>query len=79
MATELQCTCACGSGLPAFRRRQNTAYNDEESNYATLCWDCQQRADDYWNERWAEYHSDIRASLVEACCKSKYGYRVIIG
>lgn len=41
------------------RRRQNTCYNDHESNFAVLCRPCQADADDYWAERWAEYRSMV--------------------
>lgn len=41
----------------AVRRRQNTAYDDDESNFNTLCEDCQEEADKYWDERWADYYS----------------------
>ncbi len=51
----LQCECCGCSG--AKRRRQNTAYVNKESNYATLCDSCQKEADAYWEERWQEYYS----------------------
>jgi len=52
--------------MPAYRRRQNTAYNDEESNYATLCAEHHAESDEYWEERWHEYETDIRLSLMYA-------------
>jgi hypothetical protein len=48
----------CGA-LTACRRRQRTLYEDEESNWATLCPACQKEADAYWDERWAEYYGMI--------------------
>lgn len=39
------------------RRRQNTAYVKDESNYAVLCNHCQAEADEYWSDMWAEYYS----------------------
>ena len=41
----------------AERRPQKTAYVDEERNYATLCEPCQKDADDYWDDKWAEYYA----------------------
>lgn len=37
--------------------RQNTCYEDEESNFVTLCSICTKINDEYWEERWAEYYS----------------------
>lgn len=41
------------------RRRQNTAYQDEESNYITVCRECFDEVEEYWDERWKEYHNSI--------------------
>jgi hypothetical protein len=49
--------------MPAYRRRQDTAYDDEESNFATLCAGHHAENDEYWAERWHEYWSDIRGGL----------------
>lgn len=40
--------------------RQNTAYANDESNWASYCNDCQEEADAFWQEQWDEYHSMIR-------------------
>jgi hypothetical protein len=40
----------------AVRRRQGTAYVDDELNWATLCPECQERNDAYWNEMWDEFY-----------------------
>ena len=45
----------CGA-MTATLNRQRTAYEDEEMNWATLCPDCQQESDVYWDEMWAEYY-----------------------
>lgn len=37
------------------RRRQNTQYTQEESNWVTCCEECFAEIEDYWAERWAEY------------------------
>lgn len=39
------------------RRRQNTNYVEDESNFATLCADCQKEADAYWSDMWADYYA----------------------
>ena len=41
------------------RRRQNTAYEDDESNFVVACKNCFEEIQEYWAERWAEYHSSI--------------------
>jgi coenzyme F420-reducing hydrogenase beta subunit len=46
----------CGSAT-AVRRRQNTMYEDEESNFATLCVECQDEADEHWQDMWNDYYS----------------------
>lgn len=42
----------------AWNGHMNTRYEDEESNYVTLCQDCWEECDAYWEERWAEYYSN---------------------
>jgi len=44
----------------AERRRQLTAYVDDESNYSTLCDECQDETDEYWKDMWNEYYSMVR-------------------
>lgn len=39
------------------RRRQNTMYENEESNYVTCCAERFEEIEEYWAERWAEYYS----------------------
>lgn len=58
MATELQLRCACDDcEHVGALRHQNTAYRDEESNWAVLCLFHQKEADEYWEERWSEYYA----------------------
>ena len=45
--------------MKATRRRQNTKYVEEESNWNTLCEDCQIKVDEYWADMWADYYSGI--------------------
>ena len=40
------------------RRRQNTAYVDDEMNYVTVCPQCFEEIEEIWKERWAEYYSE---------------------
>ncbi len=47
----------CGA-MTASRNRQRTAYENDESNFATLCPTCQREADEYWSEMWNEYYRD---------------------
>jgi len=44
-------------GAPGVRRRQNTAYVNDDDNYRCLCEQCQADADEYWEDAWAEYRS----------------------
>lgn len=54
----LQCCCDYpGCTFPGNKRRQNTAYVNDELNWNTLCPVHQEEADQYWEERWAEYYA----------------------
>lgn len=37
--------------------RQDTQYRNPAMNMRTLCPECKAENDEYWEERWAEYHS----------------------
>lgn len=53
------CPC-CGTVSDTVeRRRMNTAYADEESNYLTSCLACFEMSEDYWRERWADYYGGL--------------------
>lgn len=39
------------------RRRLNTRYGDEESNWITSCYSCWEERIDHYNELWDEYRS----------------------
>ena len=43
----------------AEKRRQNTAYADDEWNFAILCDECQEESHKYWQERWDDYYSEV--------------------
>ena len=38
------------------RRRQSTAYVDEESNWVTVCNDCFEEIEECWKELWEQYY-----------------------
>lgn len=40
----------------AERYRQNTQYENDESNFTTLCPGCREENDEYWAERWSEIY-----------------------
>jgi hypothetical protein len=46
-----------GCGLPGKLERQNTSYNDEDSNWSTFCIDHQKEVDEHWDEMWKDYWS----------------------
>ena len=37
--------------------QQNTAYDDDESNWRCLCAVCQEANDSHWGEQWEEYYA----------------------
>lgn len=39
------------------RRRQNTAYADEESNWVTVCEKCFEKIQENWEEMWEDYYA----------------------
>lgn len=45
------CT-VCGD--PGSRRRQNTAFANDEMNWQTLCDDHQEEANEYWADMWSQ-------------------------
>lgn len=46
-------------GEPGVRRRQNTAYNDDEKNFAIYCDTHQAEVDEYLDEVWADFRSNV--------------------
>jgi phage FluMu protein Com len=49
--------CDCCNKLGAIKRRQNTNYVEDKSNFAILCPVCQEENDKYWKGMWEEYYS----------------------
>lgn len=39
------------------KRRKNTMYAEEESNWIVSCAECYERVVEYYNELWSEYYS----------------------
>lgn len=54
-----KCPCCDEFTTDVMRRRMNTAYVEEESNYITCCLSCFDGVQDHWNERWAEYYGSL--------------------
>jgi|694.fasta_scaffold01261_37 hypothetical protein len=48
----------CGR-FGALTYHQRTQYENPAENIVTLCPACKERNDEYWDERWADYYSDI--------------------
>lgn len=44
--------------MDAYKRRQNTAYVNDESNWVVMYDDCFEENCKYWDEMWKEYYSD---------------------
>jgi len=47
------------TNMNATRIRMETAYEDEERNWRTLCPECQKACDAHWEEMWAEVYGGI--------------------
>jgi hypothetical protein len=43
----------------AERRRQRTAYVNDERNFAILCDECQEESHEYWSDMWNEYYRQV--------------------
>jgi hypothetical protein len=52
-------TCDKCREFPGEFRRQGSAYNNEASNWNYMCEPCQEEADEYWKEMWAEYRASV--------------------
>lgn len=49
------CTCK-----DACWRRQNTQYIDRRANWVFMCQNCYTANEDFWAERWRDYHGSMR-------------------
>jgi protein-arginine kinase activator protein McsA len=49
----------CDCLWPFQHRRQRTQYVNDESNWVYLCESCTKVNNEYWNDRWADYYSDV--------------------
>ncbi len=41
------------------KRRQRTSYVDDELNWCFLCDDCMKGNQEYWDDMWNEYYSQV--------------------
>ena len=41
------------------KRRQRTAYYDDELNWVFMCDECMKYNNEYWNDMWNEYYSQV--------------------
>lgn len=53
-----RCMGYCSKKQKGTWRRQNTAYVNDESNWACYCKSCQIEADLYWQGMWDDYYSN---------------------
>lgn len=55
-----KCCPSCGQTSKHIgRRRQNTRYRNDNSNWFISCRPCSQENEEYWAERWADYYSGL--------------------
>lgn len=52
-----RCLCCGVYTHDVERRRMNTAYVNEASNYLTSCLSCYEESERHWAELWAEYYA----------------------
>lgn len=45
------------------KRKQNTAYVEDEKNYIVCCKSCFEDVEAYWDERWKELYEDQMLGL----------------
>ena len=57
MTEETKCQCCGKEGVK--RRRQGSAYPDDELNFAVLCDECQTEANEHWVDMWDEYYTMV--------------------
>lgn len=50
-------TCIVCKKKGATKRRQNTAYVEDEKNWVVMCDSCFEENEAYWQERWEEYYT----------------------
>ena len=55
--------CYCGKWERPKKRRLNTNFVNDESNWMVSCEDCFQLEREYYAERWADYYTDIQAGI----------------
>jgi hypothetical protein len=45
------------------KRRQNTAYNDDERNWVVMCDECKKHNDEHWDDMWRELNQGLYDSM----------------
>lgn len=55
--TKDKCPCCEEMSYSIERRRRNTSYEDDESNYLTSCLHCYAQDFEYYAERWEDYYA----------------------
>ena len=53
------CPGCTGFAFTIRQRGRNTAFANLESNYLTVCANCQRDDDAYYEERWTEYYGGL--------------------
>ncbi len=59
MAKWTECPCCHAHCLGVKRRRLNTAYPNDESNFLESCGPCHQDAVEHYAELWDEYYNVV--------------------
>lgn len=54
-----KCQCCGQASKHIGRRRTNTKYKDDNSNWLISCRPCFEKAEEYWAERWADYYNGL--------------------
>ena len=52
----MKCPCCEKEADEIERRRMNTAYVDDDSNWMISCLPCFDEMEEYWQERWDDYN-----------------------
>jgi hypothetical protein len=55
LGNEKECD-KCGRTNNVITYRQRTHYINEKDNWVTLCEDCKEANDEYWDQMWDEYY-----------------------
>ena len=56
VGSSMKCPCCEKEADEIERRRMNTAYVDDDSNWMISCLPCFDEMEEYWQERWDDYN-----------------------